>query len=220
MQEQPVLVIVDGTGHLISRGEGGKGARYPDAYQGYLNQMIAINDALGFSELKYEMYGKSDEDMDRLRTYPEFQQTVRVYESVKPKQDIEPYRFTFWNPENRELSVRSQRKSLGTVDCFDPSRVYGPTMIFCNAVMTHESLPEALQQNEHDFEHQPAYFDDSGMIIQLEFAVNQFGVRYVNNLEEQVRASYGSQESDRDPAIMKAVQIPPNANSRGEGEGY
>jgi phosphoglycolate phosphatase-like HAD superfamily hydrolase len=93
MDSQPFVVVVDGSNHILDR-EGGenKKARNPDAYIGISNQIIAINDALGFNEnntpelrKNYESFGKTDKDLARLRRKDEFQRLVRVLREVDRK---------------------------------------------------------------------------------------------------------------------------------------
>ena len=46
MNEQPIIIVVDGTQHLLARPKDRKSGRYPDAYVGYRNMIIAVNDIL------------------------------------------------------------------------------------------------------------------------------------------------------------------------------
>ena len=61
--KQPVVIVIDGTYNLVTTNNRNATARYPDAHQGYLNQVIALNEAMGFTDEDYSHVGKSSEDV-------------------------------------------------------------------------------------------------------------------------------------------------------------
>lgn len=199
LNKQPIIVVVDGTKHMIARDNQNRAARYPDAYQGFLNQIIAINDALGFTDIKYSKIGKTDEDMVRLRQQPEFQRTVSVYKHIKQiigkdnkTKKREPYRFAFWNTTGLELIIRSYRQKIGSVKPLNTEEIESPTMIFCNVGLLDEQLPKELNDKYPGLKHIPAYFDDSEKVINFEFGFDNYGVRYLNTLETEIKKVFGS----------------------------
>lgn len=196
LSKQPIVIVVDGTQHLMTRGSGGKDARYPDAYQGYLNQMIAMNDALGFVDVGYARAGKTVDDLARLRASEDFQSLVRVCREIIAKRGIsrtEPYTFGMWNTAEKSLIIRGERKSLAAVPPLDPEGIAGSSMVFVNVGVLDEQIPAAIKQRYPDLEHVPAYFDDSGRIIDFDFGYDEYGVRYLNRLETELRKAYGVQ---------------------------
>jgi beta-phosphoglucomutase-like phosphatase (HAD superfamily) len=339
--KRPIIVVVDGTQHLVARDAKNKDARYPDAYQGYLNQVIALNDALGFdgefttddpdsADETYGPVGKSQRDMQNLRNSSEFQELVRTYRSVaKPKnitgkkivfdldntligkedqtrphakellekllndgneiviwtyakredgmkkigrsglakyfsqiivredyaspelgqdtlKDIRvvagdilvdnrkfnveqarnagikavkvssytrgdshaleglydsisqavngdlPYQFGLWNTAGKELIIRNYHKKIDAVAPTNPEEIEGPAMIFCNVGLLDEQISPELKKKHPGLKHTPAYFDDSGKIINFDFGFDNFGVRYLNTLETEIKRAYGA----------------------------
>lgn len=187
--KQPVVIVVDGTYNLVTINNRNATARYPDAHQGYLNQVIALNEAMGFTDEDYSHVGKSSDDVSRLRGTEEFKRAVDVYKGVLrgvgPRQ---PYQFQLWNTAEIELAVRGNREIATTVRPYD-GNVKGPTMIFCNVGVLDEQVPEEIKAR-FEGQHKPAYFDDSGKIIAFDFGFDNFGVRYLNRLETEVKSAY------------------------------
>ena len=63
-------------------------------------------------------------------------------------------------------------------------------MIFCNVGVLDQQIPEEIKTRYASREHKPAYFDDSGKIIAFDFGFDNFGVRYLNRLETEVKHAY------------------------------
>ena len=217
MQRQPVIIVVDGTQHIVSRDEEDLSARYPDSYQGYLNQMIAINDARGFKDIDYMMVGKTESDMERLRKTAGFRKAVQGYNEIwKGSKEAqgrkEPYSFEFWNTAGLDMMIRNYRIKFGQIRPFDPHSMNGPTMVFCNVGVLHGQLPESIKsQSKEGWEHLPAYFDDSNIIINIDFGFNSNGVQFTNRLEDELRKvfenDYGSRRNkETAPAILKHIK--------------
>jgi hypothetical protein len=187
---QPIVVVVDGTYNLDPEKNRNSTIRYPDAHQGYLNQIIAINDALGFTDEDYSHVGKSTEDMERLRDNMDFKRTVEVYQHVlKDNGNKQSYNFQLWNTAEMDLAIRGGREVVDTVKPYD-GNVDGPTMIFCNAGLLDEQISPELKSKYHGHTHNPAYYDDSGRIINFDFGHDNYGVRYLNRLESKLKEKY------------------------------
>jgi len=197
--DQPIMVVVDGTKHLVARDDHDKAARYPDAYQGYLNQVIAMNDAMGFTDVDYSSAGKTSDDMSNLRNTPEFQRLVDVYSHVMktddPQKERQPYQFGLWNTAGIDLIIRNYHQKIGQVKPTTPEEIEGPAMVFCNVGLLDEQIPAELKERYEGLIHTPAYFDDSGKIINFDFGFDNFGVRYLNTLETEIKKSFGSMHS-------------------------
>lgn len=209
MEEQPVIIVVDGTQHLVDRGTEDTAARYPDAYQGYLNQTIAMNDARGFKQQEYICVGKTEEDLVKLRASEEFQQAVHVYKGLTGDSGKEPYKFALWNTAEIPLIIRNYPQKLAKILPVTPYQIQGPTMIFCNVGVLDEQLPQELKQQYPGQTHIPAYYDDSGRIIAFDYGFDKFGLRYLNRLETKVKEAFETQNGSREvsldlaPAIMQ-----------------
>ncbi len=194
-EDEPILIIADGTQHLIAREGEDKEARYPDAYQGYLNQMIALNDAMGFTDIDYSGTGKSEEDMAKLRGSSEFQRLVGIYKDAADKKEPaekEPYTFGFWNMAGLDLIIRNYHKKIMAKEALQTKDILGPAIVFCNVGMLDEQLPEELKRQYPGIKHFPAYFDDSKKIIDFDFGYDSSGIKYLNTLETEVKKAYGS----------------------------
>ncbi|MBF0106923.1 MAG: hypothetical protein HQM16_16545 [Deltaproteobacteria bacterium] len=188
--EQPVIIVVDGTYNLVVSNNRNRTARYPDAHQGYLNHVIALNDAMGFLDVDYSKVGKDPEDIERLRSAPEFQRAVEVYKGVlKDGETREPYQFQMWNTAEMNLAIRGGRQVLQEVVPYD-GEVKGPAMIFANVGVLDEQIPDKIREGYGGMVHKPAQFDDSGLIINFDFGYDEYGVRYLNRLETEVKKAY------------------------------
>ena len=185
MEEEPIIVMLDGSN---SFGRSSRDARYPDAQKGFVNIAIAVNDALGV-KYKPENMKRTDEHIAGLRGTEEFKRAVDVYNGVlrrdSPRQ---PYQFQLWNTAGMELAVRGNREIATTVRPYD-GNVEGPAMIFCNVGVLDEQIPEEIKAR-FEGQHKPAYFDDSGKIIAFDFGFDNFGVRYLNRLETELKGAY------------------------------
>mgnify|MGYP005838378655 CR=1 FL=1 len=214
MNNQPVMIVVDGTKHLVSRDTPGRpsedtAARYPDAHQGYLNQVIAMNDALGFTEMDYSEFGKSEQDMDNLRETTEFQRLIGVYQHVlEDVEEKEPVDFHFWNTAGIDnLIIRNYHEYIKDVSPSEPGDIEGASLIFCNVGVLDEQLPYELKEKYPGKKHMPAYFDDSKKIINFDFGYDNKGVKYLNRLETAVKKSYNPDfnESFEMPEIVEYI---------------
>jgi hypothetical protein len=215
MEKQPIIIVVDGTQHLVARDEEDRAARYPDAYSGYLNQVIAMNDAMGHTEVDYSGCGKTGEDMARLRSNAEFQKLVGVYKELKKGEEKQPYAFHFWNTAGMPLIIRHQHKKIQDIEPTQPESLEGPSMVFCNVGVLDEQLPVEMKAACPGIAHMPAYYDDSGKIIAFDFGYDEHGVRYLNRLETEVKKAYnrlvGKQGIETDaelvPALIKCMEL-------------
>lgn len=214
IQEQPIIIVIDWTSHITDRDWWeSKKARYPDAYQWYLNQIIAINDGIQHEKKdeekwQYEFTWKTSYQLKWLRWNQEFQRTVEIYKKLGEWNNQSPYSFEFWNTAWMELIIRTERERVNNLKPFEPNRIHWPTMIFCNIWVLHSQLPEELKKKQKRDEHIPAYFDDSWRIVNFEFTYNEYWVHYLNSLEDELKRAYWShngniEDSTRTAAIIR-----------------
>ncbi|MDD3302745.1 MAG: hypothetical protein PHN31_04250 [Candidatus Gracilibacteria bacterium] len=228
INEQPVIIIVDGTKHIEARNGGdGKSARYPDSYQGYQNQVIAINDSIVLDypegekpdEKKY--FGKDEDNIEDLRENEVFDRTVKIYNKLNDGKPKELYDFAFWNTAGMDLIIRQNREKSGVIKPYNPVKMRGPTMIFCNVGVLDDQIPEEIKSKYENTNHSPAYFDDRG-IVSFEFSYNEFGIDYTNNLESELKKVYGGKyekKSIEDISVLIDFTRKNMGKGVGEGEG-
>lgn len=203
VETQPVIVVIDGTQHLVNRNGNGKSARYPDAYQWYLNQVIALNYAFGdtkVEDMDYTHAGKTKADLQRLIDTPEFVRTAQIYKSLA-REGKRRYEFGLWNTSNDSLIIRGERREVGHIEPFQAERLRGPAIVFCNVWVHHNDLPVELKKRK--FQHIPAYFDDSGRIINFEYQYNATGIHFVNSVEAYLQSLLGQQYTSTDTALLR-----------------
>ncbi|MGE0792749.1 MAG: hypothetical protein AB7V77_01055 [Candidatus Woesearchaeota archaeon] len=215
VEKQPIILVIDGTQHLLSREGKGKSARYPDAYVGISNHVIALNDALGFDEknnsdvkINYASFGKDEIDLRRLRNTEEFQKTLKCYKHLlKNTHNKQPYLFGGMNDLDKNLIIRTKHQKIGEMSNLKVDKINNPMILFYPVGVTNDLLPEYLKSKrptDEDFKnseqshlyrefgmgHIPAYFDDSGIIINLDFSFDKYGVHYHNRLENAVQEEF------------------------------
>jgi hypothetical protein len=189
VDKQPLIVVVDGTQHLTQREN--KSPRYPDAYQGYLNQIIALNDALGFIDEDYSYTGKTPEDIEKLRQKSDFQELVQIFKNSNIQNtNSTPYKFNFWNTAELDLVIRGNRQELGATNDTSSNSTEGNNMFFCNVGLLDNQIPSEIKVKYPNLIHTPAFFDDSGRIVKLSFYHDQYGIHYSNALEKEAKRVY------------------------------
>jgi len=222
VEKQPTILVVDGTTHMMDRDNEHLAARYPDAYVGVSNHVIALNDALGFNEennedlqLNYSSFGKNKKDLENLRRSSEFQKTVNIYRNLlKDSETKLPYLFGGINDLGKDLIIRSAHKKINTMNNLDVSQIKNPMILLYSVGVTHDLLPDDLKKEcpnvdlentenyrseykENGLQHIPAYFDDSGIIINLDFGFDKYGVYYHNRLENAVQEEFNKSRKDK-----------------------
>lgn len=187
INEQPIIIVVDWTKDLIPRNGDWKWARYPDAYQWYLNHVIAMNYINGNNDIEKMNYidnWKSKSDLKMLIKTDEFQRTIEIYKNLL-KSCWKQYRFWFWNTSWKDLIIRWWRSELNKLSPLSAESLNWPTMIFCNIWVLNEQLPDNLRRD--DIKHIPAYFDDSWKIISFEYSFNNTWINIVNSIELELK---------------------------------
>jgi hypothetical protein len=155
----------------------------------------------------YSKAGKTEEDMARLRNTPEFTRTVGIYKELAEKNETrKPYSFGFWNTANIDLIIRNYHQKLMEVTPANPEEMNNPAMIFCNVGVLDNQIPSQVREG-YDGEHVPAYFDDSGKIINFDFDYDNHGVRYLNRLETEVKKAYCNSFSSKNNADIVSSLI-------------
>lgn len=205
IEEQPIIIIVDGTTNI--RKGNVNNIKYPDAYEWFLNQMIALNFLAWYDkadEVDYSAYGKNGEDIQRLFDSPEFQRTVTIYKQSSQAM-IQPYRLSFYNTWELNLTIRdSELDSWRRLPRkFNEKEVKWPSMVFCNVGVLHEQLPEELKNWSH--KHSPAYFDDSWAIIALEYSYNEYWLQVSNPIEKRISELKSSWRGYVHPKILNTI---------------
>jgi hypothetical protein len=208
VNDQPVIIVVDGTRHMVE-GRDDHNARYPDAYHGFLNHVIALNDSYGFANASYGAFGKAERDMASLRADFNFGTAVETYQKLRKEGTAPvPYGFGFWNSAGLGLAIRNKRNEVSEFKPIGESEIKGPIVIFANVGVLHDQIPESIRSKFKDLTHTPAYFDDTGKIINFDFSFDNYGVKYLNRLETEVKMAYHSSASipnDSNPDVISGL---------------
>jgi len=198
INEQPIIIVVDGTQHLLARPKDRKSARYPDAYIGYRNMIIAVNDLLSSGHVQFfkQLVKTHGSFIRHLRKESNFRKLRRrLLRLYRPGANIkrELYDVEFWNPGGLKLVVREARKEVNKVNPILPNKINQPTMIFVNSAMLNEDVPPFIRKwltNGRKIQHTPAYFDDTSHIQDLIFNVDNSGVSLSDDLNKNVYKEY------------------------------
>jgi len=187
VSNKPVIIVVDGSFHE---------ERYPDAYQGYLNLAIALNDVFSKGDVTQyaDMVGRPRQFINELRNQSSFKSATKnirdAYDRVTRK-DSALYSFHFWNPRGKRLNTRSSWKTrrgvIGTpASLLDMNELKGPAIIFVNSVLTDSDLPKELKEDVRNIEHNPAYFDDKSdiSVTNLFFKFDDTGIHLVDAMHD------------------------------------
>ncbi len=175
INNQPNILIVDGTNHLVSREE--KNPRYPDAHQGYLNYMMLLNILINPSlRLDCEFAN----EYNYLFNHPELKNCEKHLQ-IKQANFMEQksnYTFHFWNTANMNLSLRRERQEIEVIEPYDVFQENSPKFIFCCVGVLHDQLEEKLKEEfeKNNLTHQPAFFDDDSRITSMILGFNNFGL--------------------------------------------
>ncbi|MDD5513070.1 MAG: hypothetical protein PHD09_04830, partial [Candidatus Omnitrophica bacterium] len=198
MNEQPIIIVVDGTQHHLPRPRQKKSPRYPDAYQGYRNLIIAVNDVIScgqeraFKHLvkrdgKFIRHIRKKSDYRKLR-----RRFFRLYKpDTKAKRPL--YTVEFWNPGRRQIMLREARKEICAAIPVEADQIYQPALIFVSSVMFDEDIPVFIRNwinREKKVRHKPAYFDDTAHIQNIIFKVDNFGVSLSDEIYTDIRREY------------------------------
>lgn len=210
INEQPIIIVVDGTQHLLARPRDRKSARYPDAYVGYRNMIIAVNDIIARGKegiFKYLVKTRGRFIM-QLRENPDYRtlrrRLLRLYRP-NPLQRSQLYAVEFWNPGGLELVIREARKERQSVKPVHAYNINQPTLIFVNSVLLDEDLPVFMRNwatNGRRIQHKPAYFDDTSHIQSIIFDVDTRGVRLSDRLYRRLRDEYKKIKSIYSPSLI------------------
>ena len=198
VNEQPVIIVVDGTQHLLSRPKDRKSGRYPDAYVGYRNMVIVVNDLISQNqEAIFKGLVKTDGSFIRELRKKTGYRTLRrrLSRLLDPNARIRRffYDLEFWNPGGLELALRQNRKEVRRIRNVAPESIAQPTLIFVNSVMLHEDVPVFVREiiaPDNKLRHKPAYFDDTSHIQNLIFKVDGTGISLSDQIYDNIRKEY------------------------------
>ncbi|MCX5699927.1 MAG: HEAT repeat domain-containing protein, partial [Candidatus Omnitrophica bacterium] len=202
---RPVMIVVDGTKHLVDReGDQGKRGRYPDAYQGYRNFILAFNEALANALNDREMRYRQDlgKDGDFIAGFGASFTKLRdkiigLLKGARASKDY--YDFKFWNPGDLKSILREKRQPVAEADNVKPEQIRGPAIVFANAVLMDEDIPAELKRINANSTHQPAELDDNSVITDIFLSVTDRGTQYEKKLKPVIK--------DRLPVVMRALGI-------------
>jgi len=204
---KPYVVVVDGSysvNHkkitLFRR----KDARFPDAYQGYRNFFIALNEGMNSQMARemFEEFQKDPEFIDELYSNPKYVALVaKVLNMGTTSSDGSSYKMRFWTPAFRsqqgklkfseKLAIRQDRAP--PIFNFDED-MGSPTLIMVQSTIespkhplsdkSNPTIPSDIQkwirgeQKGVDGENKPAYFDDKDHFKSFNYAyIPNYGIQ-------------------------------------------
>jgi len=200
--EQPIVIVVDGTIHIDARLDEGKRGRYPDAHTGYRNYLIAIVDFLsnGNAHLHADSLGVSMAFVKKIRKTLEYDKILEMIKSKRKgdiDENIEQYSMGFWNPSMLPLTIRYKRAEVDLVGSLPDNMVDGPMMIFANVVVPDEYLPRDLRYSTMGTAHDPAYFDDKAHILKFKFSIDERGIHVGTTIRKHVQDAYDEEQFEQ-----------------------
>ncbi|MBF0216799.1 MAG: hypothetical protein HQL30_07390 [Candidatus Omnitrophica bacterium] len=202
IRNKPDMIVVDGTVHIDPRDRENKGGRYPDAYTGYRNFLIILEDFLtgGKADESAQLFGVDGEFVRALRIEPEYRRVLRSLLEASgetPELTRGPsFSLEFWNPAGLTLSIREKRMEFRTVESYKPRPSDGPVMIIANSVLPDDNIPLELKRSAGGKPHKPAIFDDNPFIQKFKFKIDPRGIRHNTEISDYISAVYERMESD------------------------
>ena len=227
IKEQPLLIVADGTTRIIPAEAEDFRRRYPDSYQGYLNQIIALNEAINNTlktkeNINYSKFGRTEEDLQIFRKDNLFQATVKEYEAkidklIKlgeiKKRDLKTYSFIMNNIGGLELSITKQEKEVNIIKPIKPEEISckSPALIFYNVGLLPSQISDEVKEMHPDMMHQPAFFDDiegKGWIV---YSIDNYGIKLmkdaiIKKAKEQFNNRYNKPKENKRVNIFTNTQ--------------
>ncbi|MBW2999893.1 hypothetical protein KY339_04420, partial [Candidatus Woesearchaeota archaeon] len=192
LKEKPILVILDGTEHVIP-GDA-EHYRFPDAFVGYTNYITAFNLALGYDDPKLvkrdSKYMKKAKDV----LAKEAGMFSRIIGALPEKKvDRRPYKIYYKHFCKGELTIRKEREVYSTEKAFQMGDIdleKSVPVIFVNGTIPSQDIPGEIRDRRFP-EHKPAYFDDKDKFISTLVTFTKKGVElnrkaFFKLLNEQV----------------------------------
>jgi len=162
-EQEPIIVVVDGTNSLRgtvleSTGRRGRVAHYPDAYMGYRNYFIALNEALGIS-VSPEDFHIPAETLKTLKGTPQFQRLKRKITSEITAAKREGYAMHFWSNSKVRLPIREERYILESPESISIEEIHSPTLVFAQTCTEDTNMPDDRKALTYNITHTSGYYD-------------------------------------------------------------
>ena len=206
-QKLPIVVVVDGS-TSVGSGRTSSG-HFPDAYQGYRNVFMIMNEALGLTadpQIRFPVGEQHSGVPLNIPVTPQWDELSSKIRSlgVTPERP-KPYDMHFWTP-GEALTIREHHEDLPVTPKISAAdSVTGPSLIVVQSTMDHQAVVSAAGKDaaaartlqlvkatgvpaEH--EHKPAHFDDRKHFAEASVKVTPYGPQAVRQLVKAAETAY------------------------------
>lgn len=187
LKQQPIIIIVDASTSVSDPER--TSPHIPDAFKGYRNHFMAINEILG-QKTDLTAFHVDEKFLDELRTSIIFQRITKWQIERTGKQ---PYSFGFYYPGNKGLYLRQNKKKQELAPkLVDDTAIKGPIAIFIQTAIEPEAVPQNIKNTYLQGRHEAAFFDDSEHFKEffLEYAQG-YGFQVSRTYINEARRLYG-----------------------------
>ena len=210
IKKEPFVVIVDGSSSIDQKRNSGDAPHFSDSFQVYRNYFYTISqdpkdDKFGMEEL-WDRRGKLL--TETIKESDAYSFLRKKAEGIK--RNRANYELFFWHPGREELSINNnivsgevpQERQLYNI--YNPDKPFldkitGPSLIFINANMSDESLPEDIKIKSNLFldkresiYHNSGYFNYNQWVDVFSVKVGEKGPEEIDIFKSFYRAEYNS----------------------------
>jgi len=131
---------------------------YPDAYMGYRNYFIALNEALGISVSPADFHIPA-ETLKTLKGTPQFKRLESRIASKLGATEGKGYTMHFWSNSRAPLPIREDRGTVEFPDSVNIEEINNPALVFAQACTEDTSIPDDRKALTYNVAHTPGYYD-------------------------------------------------------------
>jgi hypothetical protein len=219
LTEKPIVIVVDASTSVSAPGR--SSPHIPDGFKGYRNYFIAIDTALGRTVNPADFQEDSG-FLAGLDADSRFGYLVRVLqvEETHPATD-DPYRLFFWYPGDKPLYLRvAKRKDTPAPKLESANDITGPSIIFVQAAMEYEAVPEEIRDNFIGGNYEPAYFDDKEHFKQFILAYEEgYGLVFSRSFIDLARNYFRDFMAQYEAELVPTAAAPSASDDEATGWG-
>ena len=171
LAEQPFIAVVDGTTSVASANR--SSPHVPDAYKGYRNYLIVLNQAL-FDSVNPADFEVDEEFVHELIRTSEAQELLQKIKgiglSIKPRAPNQEYNLKFWYERKKSITkeeyLHFRKGKKPTQDYAEKitddqiALLEAPTCVFMQSAIHPEDIDQKIKEDFIGGNPSPAYFDD------------------------------------------------------------
>ncbi len=171
VSEQPLVVVVDGSTSINDPTR--TSAHIPDGHKGYVNEFIAINQALA-GRVNPNNFYRDEDFIKELQKQGVFSNTITRIKEVIPRDNtvsFKDYVFGVWYPGSEDyLYARVGKQKDRILPRIDVQNIQGPAVIFFQSGIRPNDVPESIKKDFIGGSHSPVFFDDKKHYTEFELA--------------------------------------------------